>query len=227
LLGHLLLTKTDDEVAADIWRVRERTEHEAAALFARLASDMSEAGVPDTLVTLAKRSSDDERTHAGHCRRIVDELSVGHDPLEPDLDIVLGNERTPLRRALYTSVALGCITETLSTALLIEMRPHARLGVLRDGLDAILADEVRHSRLGWAHLAFEAERGEVSWLDASVPAMVRDALAADVPPDAGPGVRDLRALGILARADVKRIFELTFETTIVPGLARFGVRSSA
>lgn len=144
-------------------------------------------------------------------------------PLPPDLGIVLGGETAPARRALFASVALGCVTETLSTALLIEMRPHAHLEVVREGLDRILEDEVRHSRLGWAHLAFEAERGDVSWIATSIPGMLRAALDTDVLPTSGEEHHDLREYGILARSDVRRICESTIETTIVPGLARFGI----
>lgn len=224
LLEHFLLS--DEQAAAELWRLRERTEHEAATLFARLADDLARARVPDALVALARRCSEDECVHAEHCRRIVDALVPGLAPLVPDLEVGLGEvglgrEEDPRRRALYASVALGCVTESLSTALLIAIRPHARLGVVREGLDRILADEVRHSRLGWAHLAVEARRGEVGWLGRSLPRMLRAALASDELALGGP--RDLRAYGILGRDDVSRICQATIEQTIVPGLARFGV----
>ena len=216
LLGHVLLSPR----AAEVWRVRERTEHEAAAIFARLAKDLRAAGAPPQLVELAGRCAEDETVHAAHCRRIVEELSPGLPPLAPDLDVVLGEGTDPARRALYTSVALGCITESLSTALLLEMRPHAKPGAVREGLDRIVSDEVRHSRLGWAYLAYEAERGAVDWLAPSIPAMLEAALDTELGPTSG---EDLRAYGILPPDDVRRICEATIETTIVPGLARFGI----
>jgi len=223
LLGHVLLNER--RRAAEIWRIRERTEHEAATLFQRLASDLEAAGAHPDLVTLARRCADDERVHAEHCRAIVDALADGLEPLAP-MDARLGPaDASAARRALYTSVALGCITESLSTALLIELRPHATHDVVRRGLDRILTDEVRHARLGWAHLAYEAERGDVSWLSAVVPAMLEAALDTDVLPQADAS-HDLRAYGVLRRADVDAICAGTVADTIAPGLARFGVRLS-
>jgi len=214
--------------AADAWRLRERTEHEASALFRRLAADLQAAGAPPELSELATRSADDELRHAVHCRKIIDALVPGLAPLAPDLAIRLGPASSSAAdRALYASVALGCVTESLSTALLIELRPGAEAGVVREALDVILEDEVRHSRLGWAYLAHEAARRDVAFLTPAVPAMLRAALEAE---SASTGLaleeserESLRAWGILPPSDVARITRSTIEHVIEPGLARFGV----
>ncbi|MBX3273449.1 MAG: hypothetical protein KF729_24510 [Sandaracinaceae bacterium] len=221
LLGDELLT--DEAIAAAIWRIRERTEHEVSAVFARLAADLEAAEASPELAALARRCADDEVRHAAHCRRIVDALAPGLPPLSPDRGVVLGpRDASAARRALYASVALGCVTESLSTALLIEMRPHATTPEVSEGLDAILRDEVRHSRLGWAHLAIEAARGDVSWLAPSIPAMIEAARAAEPTPGGGEP-RDLRCYGILGAGDVARVADAVVETTILPGLARYGI----
>ena len=104
--------------AAEVWLIRERTEHEVAAIFARLARDLSATGAPSELVRRADVCSEDEKVHAVHCRNIVEALEPGRAPLVPNLHIVLGTPHlTVAQRALYTSVALGCITESLSAAL--------------------------------------------------------------------------------------------------------------
>lgn len=219
LLGDELL-----RAAADVWRIRERTEHEAAEIFERLAADMAAAGVPETLVTLARRCAEDERDHAVRCRRIVDELAPGLDPLAPDRAIRLGPSTDDAgRRALYASVAVGCVTETLSTALLLEMRPHARPGAVRDAIDAILKDEVRHSRLGWAHLEWAAARGDVSWLAPALPKMLRAALDVEITSASETDEAALRACGILPAGDVRRVTDAAIRTTIVPGFERYGL----
>lgn len=227
LLGHELLTTTTDEaLAAEVWRIRERTEHEVSAIFARLAADLEASHAPPDLGALARRCAADELEHAAHCRRIVDALAPGLAPLTPDRAIVLGPaDAPPRRRALYASVALGCVTESISAALLIAMRPHAALAPVRDGLDAILRDEVRHARLGWAHLAVEAERGDVGWLAPAVPAMIDAARDAERPPGGDPSApRDLRRYGVLPPDEVERVVDEVLRTTVRPGLARFGVR---
>jgi hypothetical protein len=213
---------TPEARAAEVWRIRERTEREAAALFARLASDLAESGGPEPLAALAARCADDERVHAEHCRAIIAELAPGLGMLDADERIALGpRDASAARRALYASVALGCVTESLSTALLLELRPRAELPVVRRALDVILEDEVRHSRLGWAHLALAASRGDVGWIAPFVPAMIDAALDAERPVS-GPGEGGLARYGILDREDAARICRATIESTIRPGLARFG-----
>lgn len=215
-----------DEAAAQVWLVRERTEHEAAVLFDRLADDMRASAAPSDLVALARRCAADERHHAELCRRIVDELGPGLAPLEPDRDVRLGPAgASPARRALFASIALGCITETLSTALLLEMRPQARTGAVRDAMDVILRDEVRHSRLGWAYLAFAAAFRDVRYIEPALPKMLWAAVDAEVV-DAPVTEADraaLRARGVLPRAAVRRITESTVHTTIAPGFERYGL----
>lgn len=224
LLGNELLIVSGAETrAARVWAIRERTEHEAASLFDRLAADLDASGRPAALVALASRCAADERAHAVHCRAVVDALDASVAPLAPEREVRLGPASgSAARRALYASVALGCITESLSTALLIELRSHARLDVLRRALDVILEDEVRHSRLGWAHLAHEAEHGDVAWIAEHVPAMLRAALELERPrEDAAP--IDLARYGVLSAARVSAICRATIDGTIVPGFAHFGL----
>lgn len=213
--------------AADVWRIRERTEREVSAIFARLSADLEASGAPQELTRRARKCAADELVHAVHCQKIVEALDPGRAPLRPDLAIALGpSDPSPARRALYASVALGCITESLSTALLIVMRKAAEAPEVRDGLDVILRDEVEHSRLGWAHLALAAEDGDVAWLAPHVPAMLRGALETPPPNEAldDDERTSLRGWGILPAAEVLAIVESTIATTIAPGLAQFGVK---
>jgi hypothetical protein len=220
LLGHLLLRDPDHEAAARVWLVRERTEHEAAALFDGLAADLGATGAPNELVRLARRCADDEREHAERCWSVVRSLDPAATRLSPTLRSTLGPpELSRADRALYTSVAVGCVTESLSTALLIELQQVTTHPSAKETLRAIVKDEVRHSRLGWAHLAHEAGRRSVAWLAPHVDAMVRSARAAETP-EAGP---DLRAYGILDGPTVARICDATVEETIRAGFALHGI----
>lgn len=212
---------SDAARAAEVWRIRERTEHEAAALFRALASDMRGSDAPRALAEMAARCADDEIDHARRCRAIVAALSPELEPLAPDPHPTLAcPSAEPADRAAYAAVAIGCITESLSTALLIEMRSHARVPPIPETVRAILVDEVRHSRVGWAYLAFAAERRDLGWLAAHVPAMLDAAL-----PDEGATAptAGLPEYGILSSGRAAEICAATIESTILPGLARFGV----
>jgi len=95
-------------------------------------------------------------------------------------------------------------------------------------LSAILRDEVRHSRLGWAHLAFTATRRDVSWLAPWVPAMLAGATEAETLPFE-PSATDRGELvrwGILPPRDVARITRAAVHSAILPGLRRHGIEAS-
>lgn len=207
-------------MAARVWQVRERTEHEAAALFEGLAADLEATGAPGELVDLAGRCADDERDHAQRCWSVVRSLDPAAVRLPPTLRSTLGPpDLSREDRALYTSAAVGCVTESLSTALLIELQSVTTHPEARETLRAIVKDEVRHSRLGWAHLAHEAGRRSVAWLAPHVGAMVRSARSAETP-DPGP---DLREYGILDGPTVAALCDATLTETIQPGFALHGV----
>lgn len=213
LLGDELLS------VGRVWQHRERVEREAAALFEHHAGELAAVGAPAAVVELARRAADDERDHAARCRALVDRFSPGLASLPPAPAEPLGpRELSRRQRALYASVALSCVTETLSAALLLAMRARARDELVADTVHRIARDEIDHSRLGWAHLAAAARAGYVAWLAPHVPAMLRAAVAAEV----APATADLSGYGILSRAEVDHIVHRTITTVIAPGLARFG-----
>jgi hypothetical protein len=232
LLGNLVLKRAPSlspvarKRAARVWAIRERTEHEVSRLFLRLADDLSASGAPQALVARAQRCAEDELVHAVHCREIVRALDPAVTPLPPNLQFRLGGASLSVaQRALYASVALGCVTESLSTALLLEMRRHAEEDVVKSGLDRILTDEVQHSRLGWAHLAYVAKTSDVSWLAEHTHAMFDAALSSETVAPTDGDTEALRAWGILSPDEVARIAEATRSSVIQPGLRAHGIGS--
>ena len=216
LLGNQLLTRV-----ARIWQHRERIEREAAALFEHHAGELAELGAPAEVTRLAARAADDEREHARRCRALVERFHPGLPPLEPAPTQPLGpRHASRASRALYASVAMSCVTETLSAALLLHMRARARDELVAETVHHILKDEIDHSRLGWAHLAAAARRADVTWLAPHIAGMLRDAMATELEPMTSP---DLSAYGILTPAEVASIVDRTIATVIAPGLARFGI----
>lgn len=222
---HLIEAPARDAVVA-LWRYREGVEHEAAALFATLAADLAAAGLP-ALAARARTAAADEERHAARCRAIVAACETRDEPAAPPpaaRPLALGpRDPDPARRALYASVALGCVTESLSCALLLAMRAPATFPPVQAAIDEILKDEIEHSRVGWAHLATAAGTGDVSWLASHIGAMRAAALDHDVADL--PTAPDLSAFGILPRAAVATVVDTTWRDVIVPGLARYGIRT--
>lgn len=213
-----------------VWRHRLRIEFEAAAAFRGLARRLRALhGEDDAVARLAATAAEDELRHAVLCERILSHerapgLAVAGDPRA---ELQLGpTPMDPARQALYNAVAMGCVTESLSTALLIEMKKRAARGIIHDTVHEIAVDEVGHSRIGWAQLARAAGEGDIQWLAPHVDRMIRVALNEEIDPlvvgrDWTP---DLSEWGILPRAEALQIMRGVVEEVIRPGLRHFGLK---
>lgn len=200
-------------------------ERDASRRFARLADELDSAGVDRQVVALSARAADDERRHALLCR----ELIVHYGGAEPNDIPAVQRQAAPSGLApadalLYEVVALCCVTETLSTALLGAMVERAEDDVTRKAMRSILRDEVSHAQLGWACVAGQprraarvVSRGLPAMLSATVPQeMFSDAPEHDLS-------EQLSGMGALCRADRRAIFAETMGEVVFPGLERFGV----
>lgn len=210
---------------ARVWRHREKVEWEAAGQFGLLAAALDEMEAPAPLVDLATKAEHDEVRHAGLCRGIVEHLGVRLPRVEPAQEArLLGPAGlSGQARALYASLALSCITETLSTALLLAMQDLTQDPVVLAAVRQILKDEVGHSRIGWAHLAWEKERSDVTWLSPYIARMVEAALSGptfeqELPAQTG------ESFGILAPERARALTKETLSEVVFPGLALYGIR---
>jgi hypothetical protein len=223
LLGHELLEGSREQAAARIWRFRESIEWKARALFTGLAEDLQRLGAEPRLVEMASQAAADETRHASLCADLVDRFGGAPEALDRSRALPLGPaDLSDDRRALYASVAVSCVTETLSTALLLEIRRRATDRAVASVVREILKDEVDHARIGWAHLAIEAGRGGVAWLAPHLTGMLHDAL----PPEQEPHralPSDLGDFGILPPREVRSVFRQVASDVIFPGLERYGV----
>lgn len=124
---------------------------------------------------------------------------------------------------------MSCVTESLSAALLAEMRRQAKDSRVRQVVHEVLRDEVDHARLGWAHLAAESARRDVGWISPHLPAMLAATVHEELfsEDEAEPALAAVvEGLGSLRRASRREIFVATMEGVVFPGLRRFGVDPS-
>src|SRR5439155_19656553 len=124
---------------------------------------------------------------------------------------------------LYEVVAACCITETESVATLTTLLAEEVEPAVEKVLRAIARDEVAHGRMGWAHLAREAARYDVSFLSSWIPAMLSGTVEETVFPETPPDDRDLLRHGVLPPARKRAIFARTLEEVVMPGLEKFGI----
>ena len=212
-------------VAAEAWGFRARVEEEAALRFDWLATAIAGFDAASPVPALMRRAAEDERRHAGLCAGLAESLGV---PVRLGAGewLRVAPESLDARSAtLYEVVAACCITETESMSVLTTLLAEEHAPGIREVLHAIARDEVVHSRMGWAHLAREAEAGGVAFLSPLIPVMlagtVDDALFGP-PPEDEDGAGLLR-LGVLPHRQKRESFVGTLEQVVFPGLERFGV----
>lgn len=213
--------------AARVWRYRHQVELEAAERFRVLAAELANFGVSEPIVGMTRRAASDELRHAEHCADLVRHFGgtlaapSGVTPGSVAPRVLSGRERL-----LYDVVALACVTETLSTALLGVLVDRSQDPVAKRVLQSILRDEVGHSRLGWAFLAEEHARGARDCVSEWLPAMLSATLSEELfMPTTEASALDttLAGFGALERAERRRVVREALSTVIFPGLERFGI----
>jgi hypothetical protein len=216
------------ETVFRLWCHRLKIELEAAQIFSNLAKDLYRLyGPTDPIGKLCEEAMQDELRHAVLCKEI---LSYSPIPFaEPKLpeQIQLGPQNRSLHdKILYACVAVGCVTETLSTALLIEMRNRAAPGIVHNTVHEILVDEISHSRIGWGELSRASKHRDTSWLSQDLKWMLDEALQTEIKPmlSFAEGQRDLSAWGILPPEESNAVVQKTIAEVVLPGLANFGVQ---
>ncbi len=231
--GGPLVNKEADHLAVPdgvfhIWNNRWKIEIEAAHLFSNLAKDLfTYAGPDDPIGKMAERAASDELRHAERCKQILSQSPIPLKELTPHIYTQLGPVTDSVHeRILYTSVAVCCVTETLSTALLIDMQKKAEPGLISNTIREILVDEVKHSQIGWAQLARSSKETNVSWLTQYIPSMINEALRTDIRPMIGISNKqtDLSRWGILLAHRANTIMQDTIANVIQPGLKEFGIQ---
>lgn len=151
--------------------------------------------------------------------------------MEPDVELrwTAPQGLDAREQIIYELVALSCVTETLSTALLGELVVRATDPVCKQAMHSILRDEVSHSRLGWAFLAEQHARTVRDCVGPHLPAMLEATLGDEVfratgAPD--PRLAQLAGLGSLERPDRLRVAREALEGVIFPGLEMFGIQTA-
>ncbi|HLK37113.1 MAG TPA: ferritin-like domain-containing protein [Polyangiaceae bacterium] len=211
---------------AGTWAFRTRAEIEASARFARMATDLAEVGASPVVVQGAAEASADERRHRDLCARLAAAWGEPHAlNHEPPRQRIGRSDMDPRDRVLWEMVAVCCISETMNTSLMTRCMEVVREEDIRATLHELLEDEVRHARLGWAHLAAERAQGRGQFLGDVLPLM----LEASVEPGfldgtaPVPWTEALYDYGELPWAELVRIYRDTLNLVIFPGLDATGV----
>lgn len=228
------MTATDSEAiirarVAATWAFRTRAEIEATARFARMATELAEVGATPIVVRGAADASADELRHRDLCARLAakwgEPNALAH---EPPPNRIGRSEMDPRDRLLWEMVAVCCISETMNTSLMTRCIEVAKDADIRATLHELLEDEVRHARLGWAHLAAERAAGRGQFLRDVLPLLLEASVEPgflDGPPRV-PWTDAMYDYGELPWTELVQIYRDTLNLVIFPGLDAVGVDTS-
>jgi rubrerythrin len=212
------------DVVAGAWAVRYRIETEASLRFGSLAQRMAAFGAPVALVELAERASKDETRHAAHCERLF--RGLGGKTLTAVEHVV---EYAPpalpeSERLTYELVSQCCVAETESMATLVTLLDAAETAELKAVLQELARDEVHHSRLGWAYLAWARPRVDFGFLGALLPGML-GGNAGDLfaPPTQEFNRPELLRQGVVPHSMRQQVYVETLQSVVFPGFEMLGV----
>ncbi len=211
------------------WAFRTRAEIEASARFKRMAEELAHVGAEPVVVQGALDAAADEARHRDLCAELAAKWgnpdAKNHHPPPTRIG---RSSMEPRDRLLWEVVAVCCIAESMNTALLTRCFEVAKDESIRSTLHELLKDEVRHSRLGWAHLAAERAQGRGDFLPDVLPLM----LAGSVDPGFLDGSKvlpwsdELYDYGELPSFELVRIYRDMLESVIFPGFESFGLDTS-
>ena len=210
-------------IAGRAWAFRYWVECDAKARFARLAEDLAKIHTPAPLVNMAVRASNDEGRHAGYCGELAARYGrpVEPGPTEPT---EIAPPRLGFKKRVIYEVVAVCLAESESTVMLVALMGATKNEEMKKILREFARDEVTHAQFGWAVLASQKERTDLSFLSRWIPWMLKTT-AGDSFKRAAPGVEDDRVAehGVLPYSMRRRVFIDTLNDIIFPGLETLAI----
>jgi hypothetical protein len=147
------LSEDERRLVASYWWQRAAGEMTSWVGWRHVLDDLRAEGSPEPVLGLAERAVADEYRHALWCRDWAEHFGHAGGEVRPR-----GERRLEFRGRADAEnrilrIALCCFTETVGCFTLQRVRDVVRVGDLRKLNQRHLADELVHSRAGWAHLS--------------------------------------------------------------------------
>lgn len=142
------------EEVANAWSQRVQTEFRSVQVMTRFMAEVVGAGDPIEVHSAAASAITHEVRRMGLCAAVVEAL--GFTPLLPEPLVETeppGFLALPMaQRALGTAVSMLCVSETLSVALIEDLRARCRHPALAMVFALTLEAEDTHRDFGWAYV---------------------------------------------------------------------------
>jgi hypothetical protein len=210
------------------WLRRAEVELTAATVSAQIAHGLLLDHATDDVLELAARAVHDEVRHSRICHAVAERYlgRIAPAPRSRPVEEFAFGDCPPALCRLLGLVLHSCVNETTSTICLTEGLHAALSPTARAATHELLRDDMRHARLGWAHLASaHVDREAKLHIALALPTLLRlgrDAWLAepradfDDPTHAVLG--DARFPGLMRRA---------LEELVLPGFDHVGVDTRA
>jgi hypothetical protein len=210
----------------NVWLARAQGESATAETFQLISEGLAALHSEPEIITLANEAIEDELRHAERCWELAciyaDRELAKLPPLTLNFPTYAGASEE-LRHTLHV-VAQCCLNETTASAFLERSLQLAASAQVRSTLRELLGDEVRHARIGWAHLA-----------SPRLSTATRQAVAQWLPQLIATNLRMWRRRpavvvepvypehGVLAGATIDEVVEVALDQLILPGLRHVGI----
>lgn len=212
---------------ARIWFSQAATEARVARSFDVVHRSLALLGADRGLVATAERAIDDEHRHAALCLDVAGRYANRADlpsiPVLPFEHPAHPEAESDDERRLLFVLGQCAFNETFACAYLSLARDVAESPLAKAATSELLADEIDHSRIGWAYLetAPRPLRDRVArWLPTLAVGNLREWRALEVNRDAS-----LAAFGVPEAAALEHALLEILREVIVPGFARQGITS--
>ncbi len=214
-------------------RRRAGLELEGAAAFAAVTQALLALRAPSSIVNLCAQAISEEMRHSeiylDLARLYADAMLDAPRPAA--IPIPAYPAAGPNGESLLRVVGMCCINETMACTFLELCFAAAKMPRARQGLHEVLADEIRHARVGWAYLG----SGDVGAAERTSPRRVAScrssapsgATGAPTPSRPSPADRRGRAPGCPLPEAIARASLASMRTLVLPGFARAGVDVTA
>jgi hypothetical protein len=208
-------------LVASCWWTRAAGEMTSWVGWRHVRDDLVAEGSPEAVVALANRAVEDEYRHALWCRDWAVRFGHPGGDVTPRHEEPLAWHGATERQNRLLRITFACFTETVGSFTLKFARDVIRVPELRKLNRRHLADELQHSRAGWAHLSTLAS-DDLEFVGAQTPKLF--ALLSTVT-CAGDQIdrEDLVPYGYFTPRLLRRAHDEAVASVIEPGLSHFGI----
>ena len=214
-------------VLAALWQSRATSESTVRVVFDQLVTELGAAGAHADVIALARHAADDEDRHAKICEDLATAYRGAAAELRPEPTARLPEySKDPKIKAALHAINLCCISESLACAFVESCIAACEDAELRDIHKRHLADEVKHARVGWAHVASlsaELKAAVAPFLVEILKAQLEgwESRVATLPEQGVPGH------GYPSRDAIVDILHGAIAEIVLPGFAHVGIDASA